>query len=376
LNKENKSYELVNFCEFDKDTAQSYCTIHNINAGLNLGDILEVDETKLEDFNWIVGGSPCQSFSIAGKQEGAKWACKDCGEEYNPLKLHYANRNTCPKCGSKNIDKKTTSSLIVEYLRIIQVKKPNVIMFENVKNLVGKKFKGTFDLFYNELNEYGYNCYYKVLNAKDYGVPQNRERIYLIGIKKELDNGKFKFPTEFDNGLRLRDFMNSEVESKYYLSRDKVENMTILPSYQDVSNCFGLKQIGYINGYNGDANRIYSNNCARTLKSEAGGGGAKTGWYMLSNGKVRKLTPKESFRIMGFADDDFNTIRNTLSDNKLYKQAGNSIVVDVLYYIYIELYKAMPYLFNDLKLSSFFSGIGAFEKALDRLYDDINMGKL
>ena len=98
--------------------------------------------------------------------------------------------------------------------------------------------------------------------------------------------------------------------------------------------------------------------------------------------RIRKLTPKECWRLMSFPDEDFEKARKSLNDNfyngkdksssQLYKQAGNSIVVDVLYYIFKELYEAMPYLFDDLKVSSYFSGIGAFESALDRLYEDIN----
>ena len=89
--------------------------------------------------------------------------------------------------------------------------------------------------------------------------------------------------------------------------------------------------------------------------------------------RIRKLTPRECFRLMGFSDDDFDKAQSAgISNSQLYKQAGNSIVVDVLYHIYKELYKAMPYLFDDLKLGSYFSGIGAFEKGLDRLYEDIN----
>lgn len=91
--------------------------------------------------------------------------------------------------------------------------------------------------------------------------------------------------------------------------------------------------------------------------------------------RIRKLTPKECFRLMGFSDENFDAAQSVgISNSQLYKQAGNSIVVDVLYYIYRELYIAMPYLFDDLKLSSFFSGIGAFERGLDRLYKDINSG--
>ena len=95
-----------------------------------------------------------------------------------------------------------------------------------------------------------------------------------------------------------------------------------------------------------------------------------------SDYRIRKLTPLEVWRLMGFSDEDFHKAEAENSNSQLYKQAGNSIVVDVLYYIFIELYKAMPYLFDDLKLSSFFSGIGAFETALDRVYEDVNAGRM
>ena len=98
-------------------------------------------------------------------------------------------------------------------------------IYENVKNIVGKRFKETFQMFIDELHEYGYNTYYQVLNAKDYGIPQNRERVYLIIILKELDNGKFKFPEGFDNGLRLKDMLEDEVDEKYYINTQKAQEL-------------------------------------------------------------------------------------------------------------------------------------------------------
>jgi len=172
----------------------------------------------------ICGGSPCQDFSLAGNQNGAKWKCVECGHEYNPLTVHYSERDRCPKCGSGNIDK-TRSSLLVEWLRIIQANKPDWGIYENVKNLVGKKFKETFQMFLDELDEYGYNVYYQVLNAKDYGIPQNRERVYLILIKKELDNGKFKFPEPFESDVRMKDVLEDEVDEKYYVKTDKAQEL-------------------------------------------------------------------------------------------------------------------------------------------------------
>lgn len=537
----DKQWELVNFCEFDKYATKSYCAIHDVYESKNLGDITKVDETELDDFNMICGGSPCQDFSVAGKQKGSVWTCKECGHEYNPLTVHWNERDKCPNCGSENIDK-TRSSLLVEYLRIVRANKPNFGIYENVKNIVGKQFKDTtFKLFTDELEEYGYNVYWKVLNAKNYGIPQNRERVYLLFIKKDLDNGKFKFPEPFDNGLRLKDLLEDEVDDKFYISDEKVERFITnlndknsllydpcqvkregksreyseyaptLTSrdYKDprLVNENVVRQVGNISDCNGawdnpQVGRVYDvSGCSPTLNTCSGGGhepkvitgidksynnpkfietancitsredrgvsnresegtavletpnisycldsnyykGTTIEQYMnkhrrqliVENNKVairqatkqgyiecevggvadlsypdsktrrgrvqdngntcptvtatetgickiespiriRKLTPRETFRLMGFSDEDFDAAQKAgVSNSQLYKQAGNSIVVDVLYYIYVELYKAMPYLFDDLKLSSFFSGIGAFEIALDRLYKGINSG--
>lgn len=442
-----KGWNLVNFCEFDEYATKSYCAIHNVDESLNLGDITLLDETKLSPFTMICGGSPCQDFSVAGEQKGSVWTCKDCGHEYNPLTVHWSKRDKCPCCDSENIEK-TRSSLLVEYLRVIRANKPNFGMYENVKNIVGKKFKETtFKLFEEELHEYGYNTYWKVLNAKDYGVPQNRERVYLIFIKKELDNGKFVFPEGFDNGIRLRDVLEEEVEENYYVSEEKLQRfITSLNNdtsilydpcqvkregksreyndycptltsrdYKDprLVNENAVKQVGNIvntgNWDNPQRGRIYSpDGCSPALNC-CGGGGLEPkivqvgnvnpsgkgmngnvfsdeglaptlttnkgeGNKILSNLRIRKLTPKECFRLMGFDDSAYEAASKLVSNSQMYKQTGNSIVVDVLYYILVELYKAMPYLFDDLRLSSFFSGIGAFEIALGRLYEGINTG--
>jgi DNA (cytosine-5)-methyltransferase 1 len=487
-------YNLVNFCEFDKYAAQSFCAIHNVDENKNLGDITKVNEKEIADFNMMVGGSPCQDFSVAGKQEGAKWTCKDCGHEYNPLEAHYTKRDKCPKCELTNIEK-TRSSLLAEWLRILREKKPNLAIYENVKNIVGKQFKATFDLFETELKEYGYNTYWKVLNAKDYGIPQNRERVYLIIIKKELDNGLFQFPKAFNNGLRLIDFLESVVDERYYISQDKTDklieqlkdkNSLMLDmcqakregkprEYTEISPTLsardykeprlinsGVIQVGNIvntgNWDNPQRGRIYSSDGCSPALNCCGGGGLepkilqtvceqrtdeglrffkgdiigtlrtidscgdkrviesprpelvggigeinfgkqyrqgnrvysadKTAMCLLSQPvgnaggnsylynidyRIRKLIPKECFRLMGFSDSDFEAVKNIgISDSQCYKQAGNSIVVDVLYYILLELYKTMPYLLEDIKLSSFFSGIGAFEKAIFRLMAKIN----
>lgn len=225
LNKE-RTWELTNFCEIDKYAEKSYCAVHSVDPALNLGDITKVDASAVEPFTMICGGSPCQDFSIAGKQAGSMWKCSACGHEYNPLTVHYSRRDVCPMCGSSDLDK-TRSSLLVEWLRMIRVNRPLWGIYENVKNLVGNKFKDTFQMFLDELHEYGYNTYYQVLNAKDYEIPQNRERVFLVLIRKEYDNGLFRFPDSIESDLTVYDFLEPEedVPENYYVKGEKTDAM-------------------------------------------------------------------------------------------------------------------------------------------------------
>lgn len=174
-----------------------------------------------------------QNFSIAGKQGGAAWTCKNCGHTYNPLEAHYTERDKCPNCGSTKIEK-TRSSLLVEWLRFLREKKPRFAIYENVKNIVGARFRPTFDLFVKELEDYGYNVHWQVLNAKNYGIPQNRERVYCVIIRKDLDNGRFKFPEPISLKHTLADMLETDVDEKYYLSDEKVAAM-ITPPPQRIS---------------------------------------------------------------------------------------------------------------------------------------------
>lgn len=187
-------YELVGFSEIDKWAITSYCAIHNIDEYLNLGDVSKVDIVDIPDCDLVTYGFPCQDISIAGKQKGI-------------------------------IKGETRSGLLYEALRIIEGKKPKYAIAENVKNLVGKKFKDDFNGLLDYLHELGYNNYWQVLNTKDYGIPQNRERVFIVSIRKDVDNGHFEFPKGFDNGLRLKDVLEDEVEEKYYINNERVDKL-------------------------------------------------------------------------------------------------------------------------------------------------------
>lgn len=294
-----QSYELVNFCEFDKFAEQSYCAIHGVDVSLNLGDITKVDETKIKPFSMICGGSPCQDFSVAGKGEGSKWKCTDCNHEYNPLTVHYSSRHKCPKCGSENLDK-SRSSLLVEWLRIIRANKPKWGIYENVKNIVGKKFKETFQMFLNELHEYGYNTYFQVINAKDFGIPQNRERVYLIIILKELDNGMFKFPAPFDSNIRLKDILEDEVDEKYYINTQTAQQLidNLIESGKldkEVSNTIragGENEWSYNKGMILSAEKILirpTENEKKIIRLIHRGSGGQQGWIYSTDGLISTI---------------------------------------------------------------------------------------
>lgn len=123
---------------------------------------------------------------------------------------------------------------MVEWLRFLREKKPRFAIYENVKNIVGARFRPTFDLFVKELEDYGYNVHWQVLNAKNYGIPQNRERVYCVIIRKDLDNGRFKFPEPISLKHTLTDMLETDVDEKYYLSDEKVAAM-ITPPPQRIS---------------------------------------------------------------------------------------------------------------------------------------------
>lgn len=359
-------FEVVRWCEIDKYASKAYSLIHNLDENMNLKDVCTVNTEELpDDIDIITYGFPCQDISQSGKQKGFT------DEEGNL----------------------TRSGLFFEALRIIEETQPMIAIAENVKALTGKKFTAEFKIVLDSLNDAGYRNYWTVLNAKDYGIPQNRERVFIISIRDDIDHG-FKFPEGYELKLRLKDLLEETVDEKYYLSdsdikrfvvtdqkalmMDEEPNENIKPRL--VGGIGEMKSNGGVQFYQQDlvysskhiamahpaqlvggsykytvencvqigkldrptihdfSNRVYSiHGLARTLMGEGGNHNDKAGQYLINN-RIRKLTPKECFRLMGFDDKDCDIlVKNKISNTQLYKMAGNSIVVDVLEEIFVEL---------------------------------------
>ena len=361
--------EIVDAVEIDKYAMASFNAIHGTN--FEPQDIIKWDK-DFKDIDIITHGSPCQDFSVAGKQAGG------------------------------DIGSGTRSSLMYETIRIVGKIRPKYVLWENVKNLLSKKHKHNFDAYIEIMNILGYNSYYQVLNAKDYGIPQNRERVYTISIRKDIDNCKFEFPQKEGLKLRLKDLLENEVDEKYYLKDYQIENikksnfMVNKRRIQDKDYCDTLcardwkdpkcVQVGMLDikghdcvkrvysgegvsptltdmqggnrqpkileegkevinplkgktnyGWHFEQNVYDTNGCTRSLKAGEGSGNIPKA--IISDIRIRKLTPKECWRLMGFTDEDFERAKNIPTSNtQLYKQAGNSIVVKVLEKIFYDLF--------------------------------------
>lgn len=333
--KENKPYNWFKYLNRKTKYIERYWLACKLSK--NIGDISNVKNIEYADF-WTYS-FPCQSISVAGRQEGI-------------------------------IQGKTRSGLLYEVQRLLENAKnnntlPKYLMLENVKNLVGKKFKQQFDEWVKWLDELGFNTYWQVLNAKDYGIPQNRERVFAISIRKDIDDGSFTFPKPFDSGIRLVNVLDSVVEDKYYLSDKMVEGFIKHNANHEAK---GTGFIWQPRDQNGVASTLRANAALaptdNTVVIQKSHGFNKSGTFencpsittsswqennyvqtkdnasaAEENIRIRKLTPKECWRLMGFTDEQFTKAQSVCSDSQLYKQAGNSIVVDVLYYIFANLFE-------------------------------------
>ena len=290
-------YEIADYVEIDKYAVKSFNAMHGTN--FEPQDIREWDKDIKVDL--IMHGSPCQDFSLAGKQAG--------GDE-----------------GSG-----TRSSLMYETIRIVEKLKPKYVIWENVKNLLSKKHRHNFDAYLEAMEQLGYTNYYQVLNAKDYGIPQNRERVFTVSILKDVfvydlpDNYKFKFPPKQELKLKLKDMLEDEADEKYYIS----------DRFLEFSNFYTIPRGSDGELINGSYNRVWKEEkyCGAINITKI----QEIGENKVDSIRIRKLTSKECWRLMGFDDEDYEKAAQVNSNTQLYKQAGNSIVVNVLEAILKEL---------------------------------------
>jgi len=284
--------------DIDSDAKAVYAKNFNLGPA---DDITKIKSTKIPSHDIICAGFPCQPFSISGDQEGFD-------------------------------DKKGRGKLFFDIIRIARQHKPKIILLENVKNFEKHDNGKTLETVKEKLNQIGYDVFSKVLCASDYGVPQARKRIYIVAFKKSLKIKDFEFPLfDGDYGV-LSDILindaDNEIQGNYIIHR-KYEIERVCSNRSNV-----LERIGQI-GQGRQGERIYSiNGQATTLSTQGGGLGGKTGMYLI-DGVVRKLYPRECARLMGFPD----TFKLADSQEKNYKQFGNSVVVDVLQYIVQEIIK-------------------------------------
>lgn len=325
--------------EIDKYALKAYEQLHGDCH--NLGDIRDIKNVGYHDL-WTYS-FPCQDLSIAGRQLG--------------------------------ISEDTRSGLLIQVERLLKNsvalnEQPKGLLLENVKALVSKKFMPDFKRWLDVLDSLGYNSYWQVLNAKDYGIPQNRERVFVVSILKGLDINEYKFPEKIPLEKRLKDLLETCVDEKYYLSSEKTEKFlktsgvherevstavvsrygTQLNRLTDIACTLNARdykgfgnqatngviepkviQVGNVADANSWSNpqigRVYSpDGCSPTLNT-CGGGCHEP---KITEGlRIRKLTPRECWRLMGVTDEEFNRLSG-ISNSQLYKLAGNSIVVNVL----------------------------------------------
>ena len=340
LKKLGISVEVVDYVEIDKFAVASYNAINSTN--FNPQDITQWDKDLKCDL--IIHGSPCQDFSTAGLGKG----------------------------GDENSG--TRSSLLYESVRIIAKVKPKYVIWENVKNVLSAKHKPNFDKYIQKMSDLGYENYYQVLNAKDYEIPQNRERVFIVSI---LGGGAFNFPKKKPLNTTFRDFLENTNSEKYFYNQSqkieaiksqiKTENLyqftkarakcEIREVKGQISPCLlaGLGQGGhnvplfkvdskyYLTQKQHEARQKSGYVCTKKeflkgdLINTETARQFKGGQYFKGGDLYRKLTPLECWRLMGFSDDSFAKARAVNSDTQLYKQAGNSIVVNVLMAIFDNL---------------------------------------
>lgn len=289
-------------CVYSNEWDEAAQRVYADNFGdIPEGDITKVNEQTIPDHDILCAGFPCQAFSISGKQRGFE---------------------------------DSRGTLFFDVARIVRAKRPKIVFMENVKNFATHDGGKTLSVVRSTMEELGYRFYQKVLNAVDYGVPQKRERIYMVCFRNDLNIGEFQYPKPRALTRHVEDVLlhDEKMLANLYVDRpDTYFNGQSDTQYSNRSIRLGIVNKG------GQGERIYSTKgIAITLSAYGGGVFAKTGGYLV-NGRTRKLHPRECARLMGYPDSYKICSRSC----QAYKQFGNSVVVDVLQLIGIQIGQAM-----------------------------------
>ena len=273
--------------EWDKDAQRVY----EQNFGdLPEGDITQVNEKDIPAHDILCAGFPCQAFSISGKQRGFE---------------------------------DSRGTLFFDVARIVKEKRPKVVFMENVKNFAFHDGGRTLEVVKGTMEELGYSFHQRVLNSVDYGIPQKRERIYMVCFRNDIESADFAFPKPFPLTKHVEDFLLDDENEVRHLYVNRTD--MVLRNTDNIQPASKTIRIGTVNK-GGQGERIYSpKGIAVTLSAYGGGVFAKTGGYLI-NGKTRKLHPRECARIMGYPD----SYKMSDKPGQAYKQFGNSVVIDVL----------------------------------------------
>ena len=303
---ESHDSKCVYSSEWDKYAQLTY--EHNFGE-LPEGDITKVDVSRIPDHDILCGGFPCQAFSISGKHGGFK---------------------------------DVRGTLFFDIARIVKKKKPKVIILENVRNLGRHDDGRTLNTIKNVLDELGYNIFHKVLNSSHYGVPQNRQRIFIIGLKRSYTSKEFEFPTPTCEEVFLVDVLENNVPHHFLVDRVDItfkENKLLSElDLFDKKKYLRPLRIGTISK-GGQGERIYSpKGHSITLSAYGGGIAGKTGAYLINN-KVRQLTPRECLRVQGFPEN--YSFPPEITKSQIYKMCGNSVSVPVITKIFKKIQEAI-----------------------------------
>jgi len=293
--------ECVFASEWDKDCQETYEANYGIRP---YGDITQIEADEIPSHDIICAGFPCQAFSISGKQKGFE---------------------------------DTRGTLFFDVIRIASYHKPKILILENVKNFEKHDGGNTLQVVKESLDKLGYNIFYKILNASYFGVPQKRERIFIVAFRNDLQIKKFSFPSSFGSATSLSEFLLPYSKVKeFIINREDIQLKQKVEIKRDMFGNYPQKpiRVGIVNK-GGQGERIYSPlGHAITLSAYGGGVGAKTGLYMV-DGVIRRLAPRECMRITGFPEN-FILHQNR---NVSYRQFGNSVVVNVLKALIQEIQK-------------------------------------